>query len=79
MLKYEDKFPKGKENCADDGASNLDNSNNDGNDSWEVICRDDVRSGKCKLVFGHPEAFLSSNLVLQHLARVSQQNNEIMA
>ena len=57
MLKYED----GKEICADDGASDSDDSDNDGEDSGELICGDDVRGGKCKIVFGHPEAFLFSN------------------
>ena len=68
VLRYEDKskssniehpFPKSVDD-KDDQDSTDNDSDNDGNsddDGGDIICGPDVKTGSCKLLFGHPEAF----------------------
>ena len=75
ILKYEEKskpvgnehpfkaggVPEEKPGDNSDDSEDDEEDDNDHEGCGDIICGKDVRAGNCKLVFGHPEAFLSSN------------------
>ena len=70
MLGFEDKSKTSNhfasENGEEDSSEHVDSSDSSDEedevkDRKDIVCPADVKVGTCKLVFGHPEAFLSGN------------------
>ena len=48
-------------NKAEDSDEDSTDGEDEETDRKDIVCPPDVKAGNCKLVFGHPEAFLSGN------------------
>ena len=69
MLGFEEKsktsdhqpFAPASKNKEEDSGEDSTDGEDEETDRKDIVCPADVKAGNCKLVFGHPEAFLSGN------------------